>query len=55
MTGGQVKKANITTPTELAKKRGVTLDYIYKQLRTGRIPAIRQGKRWLIPMPAEPV
>ncbi len=37
------------TPNELARKRGVTIDWIYRELRLGKIPAVRRGRRWLIP------
>jgi excisionase family DNA binding protein len=37
------------TPVELARKRGVTIDWIYRELRLGKIPAVRRGRRWLIP------
>ncbi len=36
------------TPVELARKRGVTIDWIYRELRLGKIPAVRRGRRWLI-------
>jgi len=38
------------TPVELARKRGVTIDWIYRELRLGKIPAVRRGRRWLIPV-----
>jgi excisionase family DNA binding protein len=45
--------AKALTPVELARLRGVTLDFIYKQLRTGRIPrATKAGKHWVIPQTA---
>lgn len=40
------------TPLELARQRGCTLNWIYTQLKLGRIPAIRHGRRWLIPVAA---
>lgn len=44
-----MKKANVT-PRELAAGRGCTLDYIYRELWTGKITGARKvGKRWLIP------
>jgi hypothetical protein len=45
-----MKKTNIT-PVELARQRGQTLDWIYRQIRVGKIRATRQGNRWVIPMP----
>jgi len=38
------------TPNELAKKRDVTIDWIYRELRLGKIPAVRRGGRWFIPV-----
>ena len=45
-----MKKTNVT-PVELARQRGQSLDWIYKQLRLGKIRATRLGNRWVIPMP----
>jgi excisionase family DNA binding protein len=56
--GAEMKKSNITpnTPTELARQRGVGLDWIYKQIRVGKIPAIKEGRVWrVIPQAAKPV
>jgi hypothetical protein len=49
-----MKKTNImTTPVELARQRGQTLDWIYRQIRVGKIPAVKRGRQWMIPTPAE--
>jgi excisionase family DNA binding protein len=40
------------TPLELARQRGCTLNWIYTLLKLGRIPAIRRGRRWIIPAAA---
>lgn len=41
------------TAIELARQRGVTLDYIYKQLRTGKFEgAVKEQGEWRIPLPA---
>ncbi len=41
------RKAGIT-PVELARRRGVSLDWIYRQLWLRKIPAVRRGRRWVI-------
>jgi len=46
----ELKKTNLT-PVELARQRGQSLDWIYRQIRVGKIRATRQGNRWVIPMP----
>jgi len=45
-----MKKTNLT-PIELARQRGQSLDWIYRQIRVGKIHATRQGNRGVIPMP----
>jgi excisionase family DNA binding protein len=47
-----MKKTNIITPVELARQRGQTLDWIYRQIRVGKIRAIKRGRQWVIPTPA---
>jgi hypothetical protein len=49
-----MKKINIT-PVQLARQRGQSLDWIYRQIRLGKIPAIKNGKVWVIPQTAAPV
>jgi len=45
-----LKKENLT-PVELARQRGQSLDWIYRQIRVGKIRATRQRNRWVIPVP----
>ena len=45
-----MKKTNIT-PLELARQRGQSLDWIYRQIRLGKIHAVKQGRQWVIPIP----
>jgi excisionase family DNA binding protein len=40
------------TPVEYAKQRGLSLDFVYKQLRVGKIPGTKIGKTWAIPQAA---
>jgi hypothetical protein len=41
------------TPKELAHRRGISLDFIYRQLWVGKISgAQKNGKRWVIPAEA---
>lgn len=41
------------TPTETARQMGCTLDWIYRELRAGRLQgAVKAGKHWLIPLAA---
>ncbi len=42
-----VKQQSIT-PVEAARRLGVTLQYLYTLLWTGRLQARREGKRWLV-------
>ena len=38
------------SPREAAIKRGCTIDFIYRELWSGRVPGAQKlGKRWLIP------
>ena len=38
------------TPTETARQMGCTLDWIYRELRSGRLQgAVKIGKHWQIP------
>jgi hypothetical protein len=39
------------TPLEHARERGVTIDWVYRELRLGKIPATRRGRRWIIQIP----
>ena len=42
-------KASLS-PREAAIKRGCTIDYVYRELWSGRFPGAQKlGKRWLIP------
>jgi hypothetical protein len=43
------------TAVELARQKGQSLDWIYRQIRVGKIPAIKQGKVWVIQQTAAPV
>ncbi len=36
------------TPVEAARRLGVTIQYLYTLLWTGRLQATREGKRWLV-------
>jgi predicted site-specific integrase-resolvase len=41
------------TPKELAQRRGISLDFIYRQLWAGKISgAQKDRKRWVIPAEA---
>jgi excisionase family DNA binding protein len=42
------------TPAGLARRRGTSLDWIYRQIRAGKIPAVRRGRRLAIPVAALP-
>jgi hypothetical protein len=48
-----MKKTNMT-PVELARQKGQSLDWIYRQIRVGKIYAIKQGKQWVIPAKPAP-
>jgi predicted DNA-binding transcriptional regulator AlpA len=46
-------KPQLLSPCDVARKRGCTLDWIYRELRVGKFPGARKvGKRWLIPADA---
>jgi excisionase family DNA binding protein len=47
-----MQMAKPITPVEYARQKGLSLDYVYKQLRVGRIPGTKVGKTWLIPQTA---
>jgi len=40
------------SPREAAQRLGVTLDWIYRELWSNRLPGRRQGAKWLIPASA---
>ncbi len=42
------------SPAGLARQRGTSLDWIYRQIRAGKIPAVRRGRRLAIPVAALP-
>lgn len=45
-------KKPMMTPNELAIKRGQSIDWIYREIRLGKITAVKEGKKWLIPVKA---
>ncbi len=42
----------VLTPYEVAAKLGISLPLTYKQLRSGTIPSVKVGDRYLIPQAA---
>ena len=43
---------NTLTPAEAARKLGLGLDYIYLLIWSGKLLAIKEDGRWLIPLAA---
>jgi hypothetical protein len=40
------------SPREYSQRRGIGLDYTYKQIWSGKIPADKKDGRWVIPSEA---
>jgi excisionase family DNA binding protein len=40
------------TVIETARKLGITLDALYRLIYAGRLPARKEGRRWMIPSDA---
>jgi excisionase family DNA binding protein len=40
------------TIIETARKLGITLDALYRLIYAGRLPARKEGRRWMIPAEA---
>lgn len=52
-TAGERKAANVYPSVDaLARELGLSRQVVYRELRTGRIPAIRLGRRFIIPRAA---
>ena len=43
---------NELTVIEAARKLGITLDALYRLIYAGKLPARKEGKKWLLPTSA---